>query len=212
MRFSLNGFLYQVFIDPLISHLHMSVIAHIKPSDSVLDVACGTGALSMAMAKTARHVTGIDLSEDMIVTAQRAARRKDLKNVLFDLHDASDLSSYADHEFEVAVTSMAVHQFDADVAVKILSEMKRIARRVIIVDYSHHMLPGLPKTIAWALERWAGGDHYRNFRIYMQKGGIPWFAREAGLIIEGEEVRSGGVFLIARCIENDADRDDGARV
>jgi ubiquinone/menaquinone biosynthesis C-methylase UbiE len=184
----------------------MSVIAHIKPSDSVLDVACGTGALSMAMSKTARHVTGIDLSEDMIVTAQRAARRKDLKNVLFDLHDASDLSSYADHEFEVAVTSMAVHQFDADVAVKILSEMKRIARRVIIVDYSHHMLPGLPKTIAWALERWAGGDHYRNFRIYMQKGGIPWFAREAGLIIEGEEVRSGGVFLIARCIENDADK------
>lgn len=212
MRFSLNGFLYQVFIDPLISHLHRNVMAHIKPSDSVLDVACGTGALSMAMAKIARNVTGIDLSEDMIITAQRAARRKVLNNILFDLHDASDLSSYRDHEFDVAVTSMAVHQFEADLAVKILSEMKRIARRVIIVDYSHHMPTGLPKTIAWAMERWAGGDHYRNFRIYMQKGGIRWFAREAGLIIEGEELRSGGVFLIAWCIGNGAGMYDGARV
>jgi len=125
MSFSFKGFLYQVLIDPTISHLHKSVLAFIEPSHRVLDVACGTGSLALSIAERAAQVTGIDLSEEMIITAQRAARKKGVRNALFELHDATDLVQYTDKEFDVAVTSMAVHQFDAGVAVKILSEMKR---------------------------------------------------------------------------------------
>jgi SAM-dependent methyltransferase len=198
MRFSLSGFIYRIFIDPLISGLRNSVAEYVDPSHRVIDVACGTGALSLAMAEKAMHVTGIDLSEDMIITAQRTARRRGFTNVSFKLHDASDLSGYRDGEFDLAVTSMAIHQFEAQLAIKILAEMRRISQRVIIADYNHNMPEGLSKRIAWGIERMAGGDHYRNFRIYMQNGGAPWFVRQAGMRIVREKVR-GGVFTVLKC-------------
>jgi SAM-dependent methyltransferase len=198
MRFSLNGFIYRIFIDPLISGLRKSVADQVEPSHHVIDVACGTGALSLAMAEKAIHVTGIDLSEDMIITARRTAQRRGATNVFFELHDASDLSGYRDGEFDLAVTSMAIHQFEAELAIKILAEMKRISHRVIIADYNHNMPAGLSKRIAWGIECMAGGDHYRNFRIYMQNGGAPWFVKQAGMKIVSETVRA-GVFAVLKC-------------
>jgi hypothetical protein len=150
------------------------------------------------MAEKAMHVTGIDLAEDMIITAQRTARRRGATNVSFELHDASDLSRYRAGEFDLAVTSMAIHQFEAQLAIRILAEMKRISHRVIIADYKHNMPAGLSKRIAWGLERMAGGDHYRNFRIYMRNGGAPWFIRQARMKIVSETAR-GGVFAVVKC-------------
>lgn len=199
MSFSLKGFLYQVTVDPLISKLHASVLPLIEPSQRVLDVACGTGTLSLSIAKRAKHVTGIDLSEDMIITAQRAARKTGAENTLFELRDASDLSNYRDKEFDVSVTSMAVHQFQADLAVKILKEMKRISGTVVIVDYNSLMPKGLSGSAARSIEGLAGGEHYRNFKAFMEKGGIRYFAAEAGLTLKSEIVRGSGVFSVAVC-------------
>lgn len=197
MGWSFKGILYQLLIDPLISGLRGSVAAHAGPSDRVIDIACGTGALTMAMAGRAAHATGIDLSEDMIITARRTAERRGITNVTLALHDASDLSCYSDNEFDVAVASMAMHQFEAGLAVKILAEMDRIAKRVIIADYNCPMRRNLPAAVAWSIEWMAAGDHYRNFSIYMQNGGMPWLAGRAGLTMESVETRGGGVFVIA---------------
>jgi len=199
MRFSLKGYLYQVTVDPLISRLHTSVLPLIEPSHSVLDVACGTGCLSLSIARRAKHVTGIDLSEDMIITAQRAARKTGTENTLFELRDASDLSCYSDREFDVSVTTMAVHQFDADLAVKILKEMKRVSETVVVVDYNSLMPKGLSGSAVWSIERLAGGEHYRNFKTFMERGGIRYFTSEAGLTMKTETVRGGGVFSVVVC-------------
>jgi len=150
----------------------------------------------MAMAREAMHVTGIDLSEENIVSAQRIARRRGLKNTVFEVRDAADLSYYAGHEFDIAVTSMAVHQFDANLAVKILVEMKRIARRVIIADYNQSMPHRWGRSVAWGIEWMAGGEHYRNFKTYMHLGGIRYFAREAGITLVSEVPVSSGVFVV----------------
>lgn len=198
MGWSFKGMLYQLLIDPLISGLRNSVAAHVGPSDRVIDVACGTGALTMAMAGRAAHVTGIDLSEDMIITARMMAARRGMTNVKLSLHDASDLSCYADKEFDIAVASMAMHQFEAGLAVKILSEMGRIAKMVIIADYNCPMRRNLPAALAWSIEYLAAGDHYRNFRIYMQNGGMPWLAGKAGLNMEVVETRGSGVFVVVQ--------------
>ncbi len=45
---------------------------------SVADVACGTGAISIRLAKRGYRVTGVDLSEDMLRNAQEKARRAGL--------------------------------------------------------------------------------------------------------------------------------------
>ncbi len=199
MIFSLNTLFYQLAIDPLLSGLRGRVTEHAETSDRVLDVACGTGALAMTLAKKAAHITGIDLSEDNIAAARRTARRKGIANTLFEVHDASDLSCYLDHEFDIAVISMAIHQFNAELAVKILSEMNRIALKVIIADYNCPMKMGLPKAVAYGMEQAAGGDHLRNFRVYMKRGGTRYFASEAGLKVMAEKIAGGGVFVVTEC-------------
>jgi len=196
MQFSFNGFIYRSLIDPMLSGIRRSIVDHIRPEDHVLDVACGTGALAVAIAGHASHVTGIDLSEDMIITARRRAVRRKLNNVSFELLDATDLSCYPDNRFDVAVSTLAMHQFEPEVAVKVLSEMKRTARRVIVADYNCPMTPGPAAWLSWGIERAAKGDHYRNFRKYMDRRGAGRLFEEAGLSLESTEVRGSGVFVI----------------
>lgn len=196
--------LYQLFIDPLISGLRKSIVGRVGPEESIIDIACGTGALTLAMARKARHVTGIDLSEDMIVTARRQAEKSGMANVTIELRDASNLSCYTDNEFDLAVASMAMHQFESGLAVKILAEMGRIARRVIIADYNFSMRRNISSALAWSIEYMAAGDHYRNFRIYIQNGGMPWLAGMAGIRIGVTDISGGGVFVVSECIRNTA--------
>jgi SAM-dependent methyltransferase len=198
MIFSIKTLFYQLFIDPILSRLYSSVLSEVTKIDRVLDIACGTGALALTLAEKAVHVTGIDLNEESIAAARMSARRRETSNVLFEVKDASDLSCYGDKSFDVALTSMAVHQFDADLAIKILMEMKRIAYRVIVVDYNHHMPVGWGRRVAWGIERFAGGEHYRNFRVYMKKGGMHYFAREAAIKVKSEVLRGGGVFVVVK--------------
>jgi len=135
----------------------------------------------------------------MIASAAVTALKRGIENVQFELRDASDLSIYKDHEFDIAVTSMAVHQFDADLAVRILTEMKRIASKVIIVDYNFPIPGGFYRSLVYSIERIAGGDHWRNFRVYMRREGIHHFTEAAGITVKSEVVRGNGVFLIMVC-------------
>jgi len=197
MGYSLKGFFYRIFIDPLISGLRKQLVSMILPGDKVIDIACGTGALSLEMSGRAGHVTGIDLSEDMIATARLTAQKRRIQNITFELIDATDLSCYTDSSFDVAVSTLAMHQFDPETGVKVLNEMKRLAKRVIIADYNCPLKPGPAKWLAWGIERIARGDHYRNFRIYMAAGGMQRLAGEAGLTIISQEEKGKGVFTIA---------------
>jgi ubiquinone/menaquinone biosynthesis C-methylase UbiE len=196
MGFSIKGLLYRIFIDPLINGLRSRVASMIVPGEKVIDIACGTGALSLAMARHASHITGIDLSEDMIITAQRTARKRQSHNVSFELLDATDLSCYPDKSFDVAVSSLAMHQFEPETGVRVLREIKRIARRIIIADYNCPMRPGPAAWLAYVIEYTAGGEHYRNFRQYMAHGGLNKLAAETGLTITSLEEKGKGVFMV----------------
>lgn len=196
MGFSIKGFIYRVFIDPLISGLRRSITSMIIPGDKVIDIACGTGALSLTMAGRAAFVTGIDLSEDMIVTARRMAQQRLVSNVSFELLDATDLSLYPDNTFDTAVSTLAFHQFSPETGEKVLREMKRLSRRIIIADYNCPMRPGPAAWLAYLIEYYAGGDHYRNFRQYMANGGLNTLAAKAGLTIVTREEKGKGVFII----------------
>jgi SAM-dependent methyltransferase len=196
MNFSFSTLIYKLLIDPILAKNHSKILYYIKPADRVIDVACGTGSQSIAIAGKARNVIGIDLSEEMINMARRTALRTDLENIQFEISDASDLSAYKDQEFDIAVSSMAIHQFDPEVAVKILIEMRRIALKIIIVDYNHPLPKGLLRSVVYSIEWFAGGDHYRNFRNYMGSGGLPYFTEASGLKVISSSTRGNGVFLI----------------
>jgi ubiquinone/menaquinone biosynthesis C-methylase UbiE len=133
----------------------------------------------------------------MIFTARRGAARRRTVNVDFVLNDATDLSCYPQRSFDTAVSTMAMHQFDPETGLRVLMEMRRIACRIIIADYSCPMRPGPAAWLARMIERAARGDHYRNFRQYMARGGLGRLAAEAGLQIVAREERGEGVFTVA---------------
>jgi ubiquinone/menaquinone biosynthesis C-methylase UbiE len=199
MPYFLKARFYNLLIEPLVAGLKHAVVSRTINASKVIDIACGTGTLAFAIGERGSLVTALDLDSEMIAFAQERALEKGINNVRFVLGDASDLSLYQDNEFDVSVTSMAIHQFEEGLAVSILSEMKRISGKVVIADYNCPLPAGLSGKVASGIERLAGGDHYRNFRNYMQRGGLKWFTGSAGFEIRSEMKKGNGVFLVMEC-------------
>jgi ubiquinone/menaquinone biosynthesis C-methylase UbiE len=74
----------------------------IKPGSRVLDVACGTGNVSLPAARAGAMVTGVDIAPNLLEQARKRAAAENL-NIRFDEGDAEDLP-YADGEFDIVVT------------------------------------------------------------------------------------------------------------
>jgi SAM-dependent methyltransferase len=199
MGYHLKGLLYRILIDPLLNGPREELLKLISRSDRIVDIACGTGTLAIEIAKRSGEVTGIDLDEGLIAYAINRQRKGALKNLDFKILDASDLSCFSEKEFDIAITSMAIHQFESALAIKILSEMKRIALKVLIVDYNYPLPDTISGKIAYRIEHLAGGDHFSNFKSYNSAGGLKYFLDKAGLTLCFESIRGGGVFVVALC-------------
>ncbi len=102
--------------------------------DEVLDVACGPGLVACAFARTARHVTGIDLTPAMLVRAAEVAREQQVTNVTWRHGDVLPLP-FSEARFSIVVSRFAFHHFQDPGAV--LAEMRRVCRpggRVVVAD------------------------------------------------------------------------------
>ncbi|MBN2863827.1 MAG: class I SAM-dependent methyltransferase [Bacteroidales bacterium] len=199
MKQYFNVLFYRIFIDPLLSVLRKSITESINDAAKIIDIACGPGTLAVSLSRKAGHVTGIDIDQGLISFATSRARKKGLSNLTFKVHDASDLSVYKNQEFDIAVTSMAIHQFSEELAVIILREMKRIAHKIIIADYNYQMPEGFARNVAYGIESITKGDHQSNFRNYMSKGGIIWFTGAAGLTVKSTTIKGKEIFIVVEC-------------
>ena len=74
----------------------------VRPGESVLDVACGTGNLAIPAARAGARVTGIDIAPNLIAQAQLEARAAGCV-IEFEVGDAEALP-YADDRFDTTVT------------------------------------------------------------------------------------------------------------
>ena len=64
--------------------------SHMKPTDVVLDIGCGTGSLVLRLAGSAAHVHGLDISSEMIRIANAKAQAQKVENVTFHLGPFDD--------------------------------------------------------------------------------------------------------------------------
>lgn len=63
--------------DQWVEWIEKSISAQQKENVRILDLACGTGEISVRLAEKGYDVTGVDISEDMLAQAQqKAADRK----------------------------------------------------------------------------------------------------------------------------------------
>ncbi|HSV59012.1 MAG TPA: methyltransferase domain-containing protein [Variovorax sp.] len=97
--------------------------ANIGPGQRVLDVACGTGALTLAVAGRVRPggtVLGLDANPEMLAVARR-------KNADIEWHQGrAESLPFADGSFDAAVSQFGLMFFDDRVAA--LHEMRRVLR------------------------------------------------------------------------------------
>ena len=59
----------------MLSGLRTATAGMIPDQLHIIDIACGTGALAFELSKNTAHVTGIDASESMIITANQAKNK-----------------------------------------------------------------------------------------------------------------------------------------
>jgi demethylmenaquinone methyltransferase/2-methoxy-6-polyprenyl-1,4-benzoquinol methylase len=103
----------------------------------VLDVCCGTGRDSIALANSGNRVTGIDMSPDMLALAKKKIRKLGVQSVSFLRMKATEIG-FHDEAFDVIVSSFALHEMDYDAMMAALKEMYRLLKkdgRLYLVDY-----------------------------------------------------------------------------
>lgn len=168
---------------------------NLPKGSKVLDMACGTGAQSIAFAKKGFSVVGVDLSPDMLARAKDKIR--DEYDVNFICGDASKID-YPDSYFDLSSISFGLHDMPEEIGLAILREMKRITQqngKIIIVDWHtpKNMLSAfLGNKIAkiWETKYY---DHFLGV-------GLEHYLEKVGLKIESKETRLWGNTQITICI------------
>lgn len=105
-------------------------------NDEVLDIACGSGIVSCEFAKYTNHVTGIDMTQEMLEEAKKIQTILNLKNLTWEMGDVESLP-YGDNSFSIVISRFGFHHFLNPL--KVLSEMKRVCKPngiVLVVDVS----------------------------------------------------------------------------
>lgn len=148
----------------------------LRPGESVLDVACGTGNLAIPAARAGARVSGVDIAPNLIATAQEAARIAG-RQIAFEVGDAEALP-YADNRFDTTVTMFgAMFAYRPD---RVAAELLRVTRpggRIRMANWTPEgfvgemlrahtaVVPppaGVPSALAWGKEdvvraRFGGG-------------------------------------------------------
>ncbi len=196
-----SGPFYSTFIDPLLTTMRKRVALEIQANEKVIDIACGTGAQVFALSEVVEKITGVDLSESMIKYAKKTSVKKKITNVDFFICDATDLKSFKNNDFDIALMSLALHQFSPELHAPILKEMKRVAQKIIIVDYAVPLPKNYTGYGSKVAEFLAGGEHNRNFKSYYKMGGLNEILKANNLKIEKSKLIGKGAFQMMVCSE-----------
>jgi len=118
--------------------LWSSALASLLPSLDVADFGCGTGVLSVSIARWARSVVAIDQNKDALAEAKARAKRENVRNITFLREDLHHLS-LPDARTGLVVLSQSLHHVEDPPAV--LAEAARILApggRVVVLELMPH--------------------------------------------------------------------------
>lgn len=110
--------------------------AAMKPTKTMtlLDLGCGPGIVTAAMAPDVREVVAYDLTPEMLDKARQRCQVAGLKNVRFELGRAEDLR-FEKESFDGVVTRLTIHHFPDPR--RVMKEAARVTRgngRIIVAD------------------------------------------------------------------------------
>ena len=120
-------------------------LAKVLPGAQALDLCCGTGDISFALAKAGAEVTGLDFNPEMLAVAEARGVRAGLPTAAprFIQGDAQQLP-FADQSFDVVTVGYGLRNLTSWEAG--ISEMVRVAKpgaRLLVLDF------GKPENGLW---------------------------------------------------------------
>ena len=125
---------------------------------TVLDIGCGTGALSYVLYKKGLKVTGIDIAEKMVEKSKEKLQDTDVE--IYHV-DPNKEFPFPDKSFDIVISSYVAHGLKEDQRIKLYKEASRLAReKVIFHDYNKNR--ALLTTIIEWLER---GDYFNFIKV-----------------------------------------------
>lgn len=137
-------------------------LAGINPGDTILEVGCGTGSLTLMAKKLSGHagkVYGIDVIPDMIEYSRQKAVLAN-EDIRFQLGTINEIP-FPDNTFDVVMCSFMIFHMSEDTRKKGIAEIYRVLKaqgRILMVDLAMPSKP-LQKTIAKMIIFRGGLEH-----------------------------------------------------
>ena len=101
----------------------------------ILDFGGGTGLLSLPLAKQAKLVTLVDISEKMLEQARLKAEQQDIKNIQFLEQDL--LAKPLEQEFDLIVVCRVLHHMpDLDESLSLFHQHLRENGQLLLADFT----------------------------------------------------------------------------
>jgi ubiquinone/menaquinone biosynthesis C-methylase UbiE len=167
-----DGWLYHLFVDPLLRRVHRLVRSQVKPGSTLIDIGCGTGELLFSLADVGSELVGVETSKRMWSFADRQVRARGFNNVQILFGDGAKLENFSAGSFDYAIACMVLHEMNASQRLPVLKEMQRLAPNVILVDYQVPPPANLAAAMCRLIERLAGRRHFRNYTSFINNGGL----------------------------------------
>lgn len=135
--YSLYAWIYDSFFGKIFEHGRYVAfnMMNVKPGETVLEVGVGTG-LSLPLYPKESHVTGIDISQEMLEKAESKKEYYGLTNVNLHNMDASSMA-FADNAFDKVIASHVITVVPNPL--KTLNEIKRVCKlggEIFILNYT----------------------------------------------------------------------------
>jgi len=103
--------------------------SHIRQGQLVLDIGCGTGALTLRAAEKGAKIKAIDVKPEMLQIAQKRAEEKGLQHLIeFAEMGVAELSQERDKSYDAIMSGLLFSELTEDEIRYTLSQAKRILK------------------------------------------------------------------------------------
>lgn len=169
---------YDMLVQPFLGRMRAQVtgLCCEMKAQRVLDICCGTGKQIENMQKAGLTAMGVDISQGML----RVARDVNQGRVIYG--DANNLP-FGNASFDICTVSLALHEMPLHCAENLIHEALRISHFLLIIDYSmaERNIEYPAVGLAFLVERLVGGEHYKNYAIFMRQGAVEGLVTRLGL-------------------------------
>jgi demethylmenaquinone methyltransferase/2-methoxy-6-polyprenyl-1,4-benzoquinol methylase len=166
----------------------------ISPGMKILDIGCGTGAQLELYKNLKCNTYGIDASPSML---EKAKER--LGNSTQLLVTDAKKTPFPNDYFDLIVASFVLHEMPSITRALVLKEIERLLRKeghILLTDYHYEnrwtMKGMLKKSFITISEIGGGKEHFKNYREFIRRKGIPGMVENEPFEIVQSKIVSGG--------------------